>query len=406
MLAALFPAGTGHIGERIIGICALTSALSRPGTTCLLKSRTELFEGYCNLTAKNWLAGGTSIADQNGMFSNDFFVWDVAFRRSVYCFDNRITVLTSNIKLLQPKKRPVVTTLFQSNFSNLPQGEQTPWTINNEEKVADFPFEKTYENLSELTSITDHRNLVYYLHPKDNASESFRIQLKRSEQEMIYCNQFYLIDPKQNPIVDMKSKKFKESKFEDNEKFFKRTADNFGLGYIEHLNVDDGSASFIYTILVGPQSLHGWTEEFSRSSLDPWTTESDQLPPSIVLSKTEDTHIFYDRDTDTTCYTCYSKDRLRVDTGLVRAFGQPCVAMVRGRGPETIRASIATTDFMLNETMWMVLKGRWANIELLSNDENGCVHVRSELLDDGDTKVTIWQRLYMPVEFLITQSHE
>jgi hypothetical protein len=82
------------------------------------------------------------------------------------------------------------------------------------------------------------------------------------------------------------------------------------------------------------------------------------------------------------------------------------MAMVRGRGPGTIIISIATTDFMLNETMWMVLKGKWDDAELVSYDENGCVHVRSELMDDGDTKITVWQRLYMPVEFHITQLEE
>ncbi len=380
--------------------CFFSYAYSRPGTTCLLKPRSELFEGYCNLTAKNWLAGGTSISDRDGMFSNDFFVLDIAFRRSVYCFDNRITVLTSNIKLLQHEKQPVITTLFQSNFSNL---EQTSFILNNEEKISEFPYEKIFET-NELDSIIDHRNLTYYLHSNENSTQSYRIILKRSEQEMIYCNQYYLIDPKQNPIIDMKTKKFREAKFEDNEKFFKITQDKYGLGYIEHLNVDDGTASFVYTILIGHEQLNEWIEEFSHSSKDPWSSkELTDLPPSIVLSKSDDTHIFYDRDTDTTCYTCYSKDRLEVNTGLVRSFGQPCMAMVRGRGPGIITASIATTDFMLNETMWMVFKGEWIDAELVSDNENGCVHVRSELMDDGDTKVTVWQRLYMPVEFHITQ---
>jgi hypothetical protein len=337
------------------------------------------------------------------MFSNDFFVLDIAFRRSVYCFDNRITVLTSNIKLLQHEKQPVITTLFQSNFSNL---EQTSFILNNEEKISEFPYEKIFET-NELDSIIDHRNLTYYLHSNENSTQSYRIILKRSEQEMIYCNQYYLIDPKQNPIIDMKTKKFREAKFEDNEKFFKITQDKYGLGYIEHLNVDDGTASFVYTILIGHEQLNEWIEEFSHSSKDPWSsTELTDLPPSIVLSKSDDTHIFYDRDTDTTCYTCYSKDRLEVNTGLVRSFGQPCMAMVRGRGPGIITASIATTDFMLNETMWMVFKGEWIDAELVSDNENGCVHVRSELMDDGDTKVTVWQRLYMPVEFHISQVQE
>jgi hypothetical protein len=340
------------------------------------------------------------------MFSNDFFVWDVAFRRSVYCFDNRITVLTTNIKLLQQKKRPVVTTLFQSNFSNLENVEQTPFILNNQEQVNDFPYEKISEN-NELISITDHRNLTYYLHSNENSNQSYRITLKRSEQEMIYCNQYYLINPKENPIIDMKTKKFQETKFEDNEKFFKITKDKYGLGYIEHLNVDDSTASFIYTILIDHKELNKWIEEFSSSLKDPWSTsELNQLPPSIVLSKSDDTHIFYDRDTDTTCYTCYSKQRLEVNTGFVRSFGLPCTAMVRGRGPGTIIVSIATTDFMLNETLWMIIKGKWIDAELISDDENGCVHVRSELMEDGDTKVTIWQRIYMPVEFRITQSHE
>jgi len=337
------------------------------------------------------------------MFSNDFFVWDIAFRRSVYCFDNRITVLTTNIKLLEQQKRPVITTLFQSNID---RSQPLSFILNNDEKISEFPYEKIFEN-NHLESITDHRNLTYYLHSNENSNQSYRIILKYSEQEMIYCNQYYLINPKENPIVDMKTKKFKEPKFEDNEKFFKTTKDNYGLGYIEHLNVDDGTGSFVYTILIGHEQLNEWIEQFSHSSNDPWSTSDlSQLPPSIILSKTEDTHIFYDRDTDTTCYTCYSKDRLQVNTGLVQSFGQACMAMVRGRGPGSIIISIATTDFMLNETMWMVLKGKWDNAELVSDDENGCVHVRSEFIDGSNTKITIWQRLYMPVEFHITQSHE
>jgi len=337
------------------------------------------------------------------MFSNDFFVWDIAFRRSIYCFDNRITVLTTNIKLLQHKKEPVVTTLFQSNID---QSSETSFILNNQEKITKFPYENIFEN-NHLDSITDHRKITYYLHKNENSDQLYRIIIKYSEQNMIYCNQYYLIDSKHNPIIDMKSKKFQENKFEDNEKYFKTTKDKYGLGYIEHLNVDDSTGSFVYTILIGHEQINEWIEQFSYSSNDPWaSTDLHQLPPSIILSKTDDTHIFYDRDTDTTCYTCYSKDRLQVNTGLVRAFGQACMAMVRGRGPGTIIISIATTDFMLNETMWMVLKGKWDDAVLVSYDENGCVHVRSELTDDGDTKITVWQRLYMPVEFHITQLEE
>lgn len=367
----------------------------------MLKPRAELFEGYCNLTAKNWLAGGTSLFDNDGMFSNDFFVRDVAFRRSVYCFDNRITVLTTDIKLLQAIARPVITTLFQSNFSGLLEAEQSPFIINDNEKISDFPFERVYENPSELTSITDHRNLTYYLHNKENENQSMNIILQRSEQTMIYCNSAHLIDPKQNPIVDVKSKRFKEVAFDDNEKYFKETKNTYGLGYVEHKNVSDGTASFLYTILIGSTSTSEWTEQFSRENVDPWSNDINLLPPSIILSKTDDTHIFFDRDTDTTCYTCYSDVRLHVDIGLVRSFGQPCMSMVRGRGPNPIRVSISTTDFNLNRTMFIVFKGKWTNPELMSDDFNGCVHVRSEHLDDGDTKVTVWQRLYMPVEFVL-----
>ena len=357
------------------------------------------------MTAKNWLAGGTSVSGRDGMFSNDFFVWDVAFRRSVYCFDNRITVLTTNIKLLQRQKRPVITTLFQSNFSNLDEHEQTPFILNNNEKINVFPYEKIFENNDGLYSITDHRNITYYLHTNENSNQLYRIILRRSEQEMIYCNQYYLVDQKKNPIIDMKRKKFREENFEDNEKYFKTTKDNYGLGYIEHLKVDDSTASFIYTILIGHEQLNEWMEEFSRSSNDPWSSSDfSELPPSIVISKNDDTHIYYDRDTDTTCYTCYSTNCLEVNTGLVRSFGQPCMSMVRGRGPGTIIVSIATTDFKLDKTMWMILKGQWVDVQLKSDDENSCVHVRSELMNDGDTKVTVWQRLYMPVEFHITQA--
>ncbi|CAF0810303.1 unnamed protein product [Rotaria sordida] len=377
-----------------------------PGTTCLLKPRSELFEGYCNLTAKNWLAGGTSILGRDGMFSNDFFVWDVAFRRSMYCFDNRITVLTTNIKLLQRAKRPVITTLFQSNFSNLENFEHTSFILNNDEKISEFPYEKIFEN-NDLDVITDHRNITYYLHSNENSNQSYRITLKRSEQEMIYVNQYFLIDPKQNPIIDIKTKKFREPNYADNEKYFKTTKDKYGLGYIEHLNVDDGTASFVYTILIGHEQLNEWIEEFSHSSRDPWSSpDLSDLPPSLILSKSDDTHIFYDRATDTTCYTCYSKDRLEVNIGLVQSFGQPCMAMVRGRGPGAITISIATTDFTLNTPMWMVLKGKWTGAELMCDDENGCVYVRTELIDDGNTKVTVWQRIYMPVEFQITQSYD
>ncbi|CAF5008777.1 unnamed protein product, partial [Rotaria socialis] len=192
---------------------------------------------------------------------------------------------------------------------------------------------------------------------------------------MIYLNQSYLIDPKDNPIIDIKAKHFREAKYEDNEKYFKPTKDNYGLGYIEHLNVDDGTASFVYTILIGHEQSNQWMEEFSHSSKDPWaSTDLTDLPPSLILSKSDDTHIFYDRDTDTTCYTCYSTDRLEVNIGLVRSFEQPCMAMVRGRGPGTITVSIATTDFTFNKTMSMVLKGKWVDAELQSDDENGSVH--------------------------------
>lgn len=360
-----------------------------------------MFEGYSNITAKNWLAGGTSIDKQDGMFSNDFFVYDLAFRRSIYCFNNRLTVLTTNMKLLERNRRPVVTTLFQSNFTEL---DEVVLTLNSQTKITEFPYEQTFD-VNQLESIIDHRKLTYYLHPNENENQSYQIKIRYGEQEMTYCNQQYLIDPKNNPIIDMKSKKFREPNFEDNEKYFRTTKDQFGLGYIEHLQVDDGTGSFVYTILIDQDNLDRWISEHSYEDRDPWSsTDLSRLPPTIILSKTDDQHIFYDRETDTTCYTCFSKDRLNVNIGFVQSFGEPCFAMVRGRGPGTIRVSIATTDFMLKETMWMVLKGQWDNPQLISDDENGSVHVRSEILDNGDTKITVWQRIYLPVEFHITQA--
>ncbi|CAF5105634.1 unnamed protein product, partial [Rotaria socialis] len=66
----------------------------------------------------------------------------------------------------------------------------------------------------------------------------------------------------------------------------------------------------------------------------------------------------------------------------------------------------ATTDFTFNKTMSMVLKGKWVDAELQSDDENGSVHVRTEATADDDTKVTVWQRIYMPVEFEISQRYD
>ena len=40
--------------------------------------------------------------------------------------------------------------------------------------------------------------------------------------------------------------------------------------------------------------------------------------------------------------------------------------------------------------MWMILKDQWIDVELKSDDEDGCVYVRSKLMNNSDTKITVW----------------
>ncbi|CAF1623042.1 unnamed protein product, partial [Didymodactylos carnosus] len=226
----------------------------RPGTTSLLRPRIELFESYCNLTAKNWFAGGTSI-------------------------DGRDDVIQT------------------------------------------FPFEETYElNENKVHTITDNCQISYYLHPNLN-QQPMKLKLKCSEQEMIYINQFYLIDPKQNPILDMKQKKFKEPKLVDNEKYFKLTKENYALGYVEHMERNE---MFIYTILLNStnEQVKQWTEQFETTTTNdnPWANDEQILPPLIVLKQDINTHIFYDRDTDTTCYTLFNVDKANSSAILDKGF--------------------------------------------------------------------------------------
>lgn len=298
-------------------------------------------------------AQGTSLG-QNGMWAMIVTGKEELCRKSVFCFDNRITVMTTGIKANSDK--PVHTTLFQSALQNKKES-----TGLGRKCISTFPFKST-SDLSKPLILRDHLENTYYVHSSiDSVLKIFResqksYDLKYKSRSITRENAAKLLN-KSKPIIG-----------------------NFAKAYVEHKK---DNSSLAFTIFI-----------------DGLKTKS--LPYTIIKAKKQ-IHIFYDKLSKTSCYTLFDKD-YQNGVGYIHSANRPITAMVQS-AKSFLACSVSATDkfydeylqgkikeFPLMEPLVVSFNG---NYRLDSQENSGISCIRQQ----GKTIVTMAYKSYMPIKF-------
>ena len=249
-----------------------------PGaTTSVFKDSADLIEGYTMYGNTNNMGGGVS-ENGNGIWGNDFSAHGVSFKKSMFFFGNKITLITTDISSSSDKE--IVTTLFQQSADDA----LTSPSINKQQITQ----EKTDGN--KPTSLQDSLGNFYYVH------EGAPLNFQTGEQEWTYFFKSDLIDAKNNPCLDMRKKHFRESPLAANSKYYKPTKGTFHLAYLNH-GINPKGADCAYTILM--QASPETADQFERKMGTPH-------PPVNIIARNSGVHTVYDPESRTTGYVIFN----------------------------------------------------------------------------------------------------
>jgi len=339
-----------------------------PGTTSVVRPSSEIFDGYAMYTNPSAFAGGTNLQG-DGVFGMDFSSPDVSFRRSVFCFENRVTVLTTDI--VSQQDRPTVTTLFQNTYD-----PQTEALRVGGDRESGAPWETTIE-AGEPCRLVDNKGTGYYVYPDHPP-----VRLRLGQQQWTYMIQRYLKDPTDNPIIDYQKRQYRHKDMEENEQYFTPSTGTFALGYFEHgTKSTDGRCA--YTMLIGA----------TLEALDSFATQmrAPETAPCSLLRSDRAAHVLWDRATDTTAYVLFESTEDTGVPGSVRGVGRPCLVMARPDGDD-LWLSVASTDIANPEPIRLRLAGAWRLAEALDIEELPRVSHQG-----ADTSIELTYGSYMPM---------
>ncbi|HJN13839.1 MAG TPA: chondroitinase family polysaccharide lyase [Armatimonadota bacterium] len=314
-----------------------------PGTTSLVRPPHEIFNGYAMHANPTTFAGGTRLGE-DGIWGMDFQGKDVHFRKSAFCFGNRITVISSDITSEEP--RPAVTTLLQRSLAD----RSEPIWIDGA-RITEFPYEAQLDD-GAAHSIVDSKGVGYVLHP---GSGSLRV--RRGEQSWTYMIEKCLRDADDNPIINYQKRQYRHETMAENEQYFEPSVGDFALAYIDHgEKPEDGACA--YTILVST------TPDEANAFAD--------APPRILQSDSR-AHVVADEATGTVGYVLFGEGDLGDE--LLRFNSRPCFVMARREG-ENLQLSVASTDIEQDDPIALMIAGKWqAATDGVSNRTEGGVSV-------------------------------
>jgi len=299
-----------------------------PGATTYACQDIEMMSRAANTFVHNQgLAGATSL-DADGVWGlNQVTGPGALFRKSMFFFDDRITVITTNIRRHDPKAKgsstvggypsvpvaaPVVTTLFQWPLDN-----DTPTLVAGKE-ISGLTTH-TVKKLRSSTWLVDRHGHGYYLH----SAPTVGLYVLRQHQKFHQFYDRFLKDPNHNPIQWGEAWKadgvpIGQANLAKLREYYHPGEGDFELAFLDHLQLPSRCA---YTVL--PMAGKEKTREFAESA------QSGKMPYRI-LAATEELHAVYDEATQTTGYVIF-------DLGIpnwpkespLRGVSQPCYVMVR-----------------------------------------------------------------------------
>jgi len=343
-----------------------------PGATSLVRPQQEMFDGYTMYGNSKPFAGGTSL-DQDGAWGMDFEGRDVAFRRSWFFFGNRITSITTDIKSSQD--RPCDTTLYQCAMA---APDEKTW-VDGESQTGLATDLRLTDGRSHW--LLDSQRNGYYVHAGGPP-----LQIRRGPQEWTYLLHRYLKDKQDDPIIDLRTQRFRETKLEDNAKYFTPSKGDFAKAYLEHgTHPEKGSAVYSLLVETTPEAMGKLARDM----------EKEETAPYRLLAADSRAHILYDRATDTTAYVLFETGEGLPGEGPLLAAGRPCVVMVRPV-EGGLEVSVASSDIARTDPYLLRLSGVWSAGELPEGS--------TLLAEQASTLVVVPTDYNMPVRFRLLAS--
>ncbi len=337
-----------------------------PGTTSLVRPSHELFATRVTLIENPLpFAAGTRL-EKDGIWGMDFGGVDVHFRKSAFSFDNRVTVITSDIERqtetdesAETQAAPVVTTLFQN-----PTDPDADALWINGERVDAFPVERKLDG--EASSwLIDPAGTGYLLHAPHDP-----VRVRRRRQAWTYMHTRDLLDPDTDPGITYKAFVPDETdwaKLPETEKLFRPSEGDFALAYFDHGTSGTGTPC-VYTMVVGagPDDMRALAE----------------TQPTEILQRDGNAHIAIDRPSNTLGAVLFAAhDKLHNAAAPLLGNDQPCLVMIRRRDANRIALSVVVPDIKRVEpALNLRLQGQWRIADAPDSGTAAITHYGTESL--------------------------
>ena len=288
-----------------------------PGTTSPKVTREfEIFDGYAMYGSSTPNVGGTRLG-KNGVWGQDFDGIGIRFRKTYFCFDRRITSVTTSIRSSKPgNPHPLVTTLFQNALD--PDSESV---LLDGQSAGAFPVARDLEP-GGARWLMDNKNTGYILHPDNNV---LRVRLAR--QSWRYMVAKNLVAPARNPIsgeINYQNVKGKIKDLSTIEDFYRPTEGDFATAWFDHGPNPDGACA-IYTAVVLSSP-----EEMARLAAD---------PAHRILQHDDRAHVLFDQPSGTFAHAIYESSPAFAGDSPLRSCDHPCFLML-APAADRIRASL------------------------------------------------------------------
>ena len=343
-----------------------------PGATSLERPSHELYDYYAL-----YGLGGTPLAGGASLGSNGLWALvvpagrDVSFRKSMFFFDNRITVVTTDIA--GKSRRPAVTTLFQNSLAltNAPTG------INGKGGLKPF----TLALDGQAAWLFDTQRNAYVLpagHPA--------VRVARGAQSWTCMFERYLKDPKDNPLTKAgTSVRFRHSDRAQDEAYYRPTTGTFERAWFEH-GVDPTNGACWYTVLV--DTTPAAAAQLAAAMAAPASA------PVRLLQANRGAHVVVDVAARSVGYAVFDPAAGLAPAGPLASASLPCVVLVEAAGTR-LNIAVANTQPERRDPIRLRLRGAWRG--------PADVRVKAEVAG-GETVVAADPDGVMPLAFTLERA--
>ncbi len=379
----------------------------QPGATSYLGETEKQL--YCRHGSSYSSFGGGTSLDGNGIWGMELIrrnvkiADNIRFHKSAFCFDNRITVITTDIgrgdtATAEERKLPFVTTLWQNAIGSGGETEitgkgagrfganppkkpapiapaQEPCWIDGRE-IAAFPYQTTL-SCTQPHWLIDNKRTGYYI-PAGNPA----VELTRRVQKWTFFGNPYFL----KPGAPLKSKNIMD---------YQETEGNFSVAWFAH-GAKPEVQECVYTLI--PDATPEMMKNFSSAM------SSEKTAPHIIRQKDARAHVLWDRGSNTTGYLIFDPGWTPFPGSSLLKVNRICAVMIRGNG-NGLQVSAASTDMdeypsfgggpiRLSGNIELTLRGKW---KIAGFGKEAPKDSRA-LVSGEDTVLVIPYHTFMPAE--------